>query len=79
LDRWLAASLCLQGSRNRRSANTPATPVADRVIFVAFEEVLVEGLRDEIVLVGIRAQQAQRVSLDLELAGVPAHRVVTQP
>jgi hypothetical protein len=49
------------------------------VIFRAVEKVLIKRLRDEVVLESIGAQQAQRVRLDLGLAGVPANRVIAQP
>jgi hypothetical protein len=35
------------------------------MVFVAVEEVLIEGLGDEIVLVVVRAEQAKHVGLDL--------------
>jgi hypothetical protein len=49
------------------------------VIFVAVDEKLVEGLGDEIVLIVVRAEQAERIGLDLQFGGVAADRVIPDP
>jgi hypothetical protein len=53
--------------------------VADRMVFSAVDEVLVESLGDEVVLVGVRGEQAEGAGLDLQFGGITPDRVVTEP